>query len=141
MAIVTYEFYTQVYCGEAIAECQFPQYANRAERQIVNLTHGRAAEYAALPAFQQTAIQYAICAQIEYLFLEGKEITVNGNSSGGWSVGKVRVDKGGSGSKASAASTMICAGAIAELEQTGLLNPQVPVVSDPTLISYPWGVI
>ena len=141
MAIVTYEFYTQVYCGEAIAECQFPQYANRAERQIVNLTHGRAAEYAALPAFQQTAIQHAICAQIEYLFLEGKEITVNGNSSGGWSVGKVRVDKGGSGSKASAASTMICAGAIAELEQTGLLNPQVPVVSDPTLLSYPWGVI
>ena len=141
MAIVTYEFYTQVYCGEAIAECQFPQYANRAERQIVNLTHGRAAEYAALPAFQQTAIQYAICAQIEYLFLEGKEITVNGNSSGGWSVGKVRVDKGGSGSKASAASTMICAGAIAELEQTGLLNPQVPAVSDPTLLSYPWGVI
>ena len=141
MAIVTYEFYTQVYCGETIAECQFPQYANRAERQIVNLTHGRAAEYAALPAFQQTAIQYAICAQIEYLFLEGKEITVNGNSSGGWSVGKVRVDKGGSGSKSSAASTMICAGAIAELEQTGLLNPQVPAVSDPTLLSYPWGVI
>lgn len=141
MAIVTYEFYTLTYCGEAIAETQFPQYTNRAERQVVNLTHGRAAEYAALPAFQQTAIQYAICAQIEYLFLEGKEITINGNSSGGWSVGKVRVDKGGSGSKASGASTMICAGAIAELEQTGLLNPQVPVVSDPMLLSYPWGVI
>lgn len=136
MAIVTYEFYTQTYCGETIAETQFPQYTNRAERQIVNLTHGRAAEYAALPAFQQEAIQYAICAQIEYLFLEGKEITVNGNLSGGWSVGKVRVDKGGSGSKTSAASTMICAGAIAELEQTGLLNPQVPTLGEPSIL--PW---
>lgn len=140
MAIVSYEYYANTYCGEAIAESQFPQYANRATRQIVNLTHGRAADYATLPAFQQTAIQNAICAQIEYLTLEGKEITINGNSAGGWTVGKVRVDKGGS-SNVTGATTMICAGAIAELEQTGLLNPQVPTVGSPTLLPYPWGCV
>lgn len=139
MAIVSYEYYAQNYCGETIAECQFPQYANRATRQIVNLTHGRAANYAVLPAFQQTAIQNAICAQIEYLYIEGKEITVNGNSAGGWTVGKVRVDKG-SNSNATGASSMICSGAIAELEQTGLLNPQVPTLGSPVLLPYPWGV-
>ena len=140
MAIVTYEYYAQTYCGEAIAECEFPQYASRATRQIVNMTHGRAANYAVLPAFMQTAILNAICAQIEYLFLEGREIAVNGSSAGGWTVGKVRVDKGNSGS-ASGALSMICAGAIAELEQTGLLNPQVTTLGDPVLLPYPWGVV
>lgn len=142
MAIVTFEYYAQVYCGEAIAECEFPQYANRATRQIVHLTHGRAANFAALPAFQQTAILNAICAQIEYLYLEGVEITVNGSSAGGWTVGKVRVDKGGSSSATvTGAPTMICAGAIAELEQTGLLNPQVPTLGEPILLPYPWGCV
>ena len=140
MAIVTYEYYAQTYCGEAIAECEFPQYASRATRQIINITHGRAANYAALPAFMQTAIQNAICEQIEYLFLEGKEIAVNGSSAGGWTVGKVRVDKGSSGS-ASGAQSMLCAGAIAELEQTGLLNPQVPTLGDPVFLPFPWGVV
>ena len=142
MAIVTYEYYTNTYCGEAIAECHFPQYANRATRQIINLTHGRAANFAVLPAFQQTAIQNAICAQIEYLILEGTESTVNGSSAGSWTVGKVHVDKGSSGSCAlNSATSMICAGAIAELEQTGLLNPQVPTLGDPVLLPYPWGVV
>lgn len=142
MAIVSFDYYSNTYCGETIAESSFPQYESRAERQIINLTHGRAANFAALPAFQQTAILNAICAQIEYLFLEGIEITVNGSSAGGWTVGKVRVDKGGSSSaKAAGATTMICAGAIAELEQTGLLNPQVPTLGDPVLLPYPWGCV
>ena len=142
MGIVTLSYYTDTYCGETIAQEDFPRYESRAERQIINLTHGRAANYAALPAFQQTAVENAICAQIEYLQNEGIEITVNGTSAGGWTVGKVRVDKGGSGNaKLNAGTSMICAGAIAELEQTGLLNPQVPTIGDPILLPFPWGVV
>lgn len=142
MGIVTYSYYKDTYCGETIAQEDFPQYECRAERQIINLTHGRAANFAALHAFQQTAVQNAICAQIEYLLLEGIEITVNGTSAGGWTVGKVRVDKGSSGSGAlKAGATTISAGAIAELEQTGLLNPQVPTIGDPILLPFPWGVV
>ena len=140
MAIVSYFYYLQTYCGETIAETDFPQYEARAERQINNLTHGRAANFAALPAFQQTAIENAICCQAEYLYYEGAEVAINGTSSGGWTVGKVRVDKGSSGG-ISAGSTMVCAGAIAELEQTGLLNPQVPTLGDPILLPFPWGVV
>ena len=140
MAIVSYSYYSQTYCGETIAQTDFPQYEARAERQIINITHGRAANIAALPAFQQTAIENAICCQTEYLYNEGIEVTVNGTSSTGWTVGKVRVDKGNSGG-ISAGSTMVCAGAIAELEQTGLLNPQVPTLGDPILLPFPWGVI
>lgn len=138
MSIVSYNYYTQTYCGETIDET-FPQYAARAERQIIQLTHGRAANFAALPAFQQVAIQNAICCQIEFLLNEGLEVTVNGTNAGGWSVGKVRVDKG-NGKSVSIGASMISAGAIAELEQTGLLNPQVPTVGDPILLPFPWGV-
>ena len=140
MAIVTYNYYSQTYCGETIAIEDFPQYEARAERQIVQITHGRAANFAALPAFQQVAIENAICCQVEYLINEGLEITVNGTNAGGWTVGKVRVDKG-SGKSVSVGASMISAGAIAELEQTGLLNPQVPTVGDPILLPFPWGVV
>ena len=132
MAIVSYEYYTQEYFGEPIAECKFAQYVAKATRAINMLTFGRAAHYAALPPVLQEAIRNAICAQISYYVTDGLEVTVNGNTAGGWTVGKVKVDNGGS-SKAGAtgASTMLCASAIAELEQTGLLNPDVPVVGMP----------
>lgn len=130
MAIVDYDYYVNTFFGETIAECQFPQYLAKATRAIILITHGRAADYAVLPAFQQAAIRDAICAQIEYYVAEGLEISINGDSAGGWTVGKVRVDKGSSSSgSVSIAGTMIGAGVIAILEQSGLMNPSVPVVS------------
>lgn len=128
MAIVTYDYYANQYFGEAIAECHFPQYLARATRAINLITHGRAADYAALPDFQQAAVRDAICSQIEYYVAEGLEISISGDTSGGWTVGKVKVDKGSS-SSATGAGSMICNGALAILEQSGLLNPAVPVVS------------
>ena len=140
MAIVTFEYYNETYLGETIAEEDFPRAEARSERIINQITHGRAANFAALPASQQEAIQEAICAQIEYLAINGSEITVNGESAGGWTVGKVRVDKGsGSGANARSAASMVCAAAIGILEQTGLLNPQVPTVGNPIILPYPWG--
>lgn len=130
MAIVTYDYYTNVYFGEAVAECQFAQYLAKATQAVNLMTHGRASHYDVLPAVLQTAVQNAICAQISYYIANGLEISVNGNSAGGWTVGKVRVDKGGS-STATGARSMLCAAAYAELEQTGLLNPNVPVVGMP----------
>jgi hypothetical protein len=132
MAIVSYEYYTNEFIGEPIAECKFAQYVSTATRAINLLTHGRAAKYAALHPVLQEAIRNAICAQISYYVTNGLEVSVNGNTAGGWTVGKVKVDNGGSSSAgASGGSTMFCASAIAELEQTGLLNPDVPVVGMP----------
>ena len=132
MAIVSYEFYTQEYFGEPIAECKFAQYLAPAIRAVNLMTHGRAAHFAALHPVLQEAIRNAICAQISYYVTNGLEVSVNGNTAGGWTVGKVRVDNGGSsGAGASSGRSMLCASAIAELEQTGLLNPDVPVVGMP----------
>ena len=138
MAIVTYSYYTDTYMGEPIAEADFPRAEAKAERLITRITHGRAADYAALPAFQQQAIQEAICGQIEYYGLMGLDVAIAGEMSSGWTVGKVRVD-GGNASKATGAVTMVSPSAIAALELTGLLNPQVPTIGEPANVPYPWG--
>ena len=109
----------------------------RAERIIAQITHGRATEqnFAALPAFQQQAVKDAICSQIEYYTLNGVDVSVAGETSSGWTVGKVRVD-GSNKACATGAASMVCPSAYAALEQTGLLNPQVPTLGEPSLL--PW---
>lgn len=141
MAIVSFSYYTTQYMGEPIAETEFPRAEARAERTIAQISRGKATEdnFAALPAFQQEAVKSAICAQIEYYALNGVDISIAGETSSGWSVGKVRVD-GGSKSKATGAVSMICPAAFAALEQTGLLNPQVATLGEPPRVPWPWGV-
>ena len=127
--IVDYDYYVTTFCGEPIMVTDFPRATTKAERMIVKITHGRAAHYEALPAWQQEAVKEAICAQIVYYALYGTEISVAGETAAEWTVGKVHVggQRSGSGT-ASGAATMACPGAIAALEQTGLLNPDVPAV-------------
>lgn len=141
MAIVTYTYYTTEYAGEPIAETDFPRAEAKAERLVNQITHGRAANFAALPEFQQQAVKEAICAQVEYYSLMGTDVSVNGETgAGGWTVGKVHVNgTGGSASGKTGASTMIGAATIAALEQTGLMNPQVPTLGEPSRVPYPWG--
>lgn len=138
MAIVTESYYKDTYLGEPIATTDFPRAEMRAERIIAQITHGRATAetFDALPAFQQAAVTEAICAQIEYYALFGVEISISGKTADGWTVGKVRVDGGASGKANTGAATMACPAAIAALEQTGLLNPQVPTLGEPPLA--PW---
>lgn len=140
MAIVSYDYYYEIYMGEAVAEKDFPPMAKKAERLIKQITHGRATEekFAALPAFQQEAVIDAICAQIEYYALYGVDVSIGGRTADGFTVGKVRVDAGKQGTATGAAS-MVCPSAIAALEQTGLLNPQVQTVGEPPRLPWPWG--
>ena len=139
MSIVCYEYYIATYMGEAIDEKDFPRMEVRAERLVKQLTHGRAANYAALPAFQQEAIKEAICAQVEYYAIMGTDVAVNGDSGGnGWTIGDMHINGTASeASKNTGASSMVCAAAVAALEQTGLLNPQVCTIGEPVL--NPWG--
>jgi hypothetical protein len=139
MAIVDYAYYTGTYMGEPIAEADFPRAEAKAERLITQITHGRAANYAALYPFQQQAIMDAICAQVEYYALYGTEVSISGKTADGWTVGKVRVDGGGSKAGNTGAASMVSPSAIAALEQTGLMNPQVHTVGDPPMVGFPWG--
>lgn len=134
MAIVTYAFYVQQYLGEPVAEDDFPRMEAKAERLINQLTHGRSSLFGDLPVFQQDAVKDAICAQIEYYSLMGTEISINGDTTGGngWTVGKVHINSRANNAQAkSAAESMLCSAAIAALEQTGLMNPQVPTIDKP----------
>lgn len=138
MAIVDYNYYTGTYIGEPIAGDEFDRAEVKAERIINQITYGRAANYAALPTFQQQAIRDAVCAQVEYYALMGIDVSVNGAVSTGFTVGKVKVD-GNAKVSATGAGSMICAAAITALEQTGLMNPQVETLGEPSIVGYQWG--
>ena len=142
MAIVDYDYYANQYYGEAIAECQFPQYLAKATRAIILITHGRAADYAVLPAFQQAAIRDAICAQIEYYLSNGLLSVTTGTSSEGFTVGKVSVTAGNSSTNAFATrgAAMLSPAAQMYLEQTGLLGRAVAVPVEP-FAPFPWEII
>ena len=133
MALVTLDYYRYTYYGEPVYDEDFPGLAVKAERLVTQITHGRAADFAALPAFQQEAVRQAVCAQIEYYALNGSQVAVNGDTGGnGWTVGKVHVNGSNSAwSVKNQAATMVCAAALSALEQTGLLYPAVPVADAP----------
>ena len=137
-AIVTCRYYNYEYMGEPIAEADFPIAAAKAQRLINQITHGRAANFAALHPSQQAAIRDAMCAQIEYYALMGTDVAVAGETSSGWTVGKVHVN-GGNVNKATGAASMVCPAAIAALEQSGLMNPQVHTYGGPAILPPPWG--
>lgn len=138
MAIVTFKYYSETYLGEPIAESDFPRAEAKAERLVNQITHGRAAKFAALPAFQQDAVKEAICAQVEYYAMMGTDVSVNGDTGGGgWTIGKMHINgSGSSASSATGAASMVCAAAIAALEQTGLMNPQVTTVGEPSMLPF-----
>lgn len=131
MAIVSYEYYTTSYMGEPLSESDFPRYDLRAESVIQNITKGATKQFANMPEEIQEAVQNAICAQIEYFNLYGIDVAVSGRTGGGFTVGKVSVQNGAQ--VKTGASSMVCPAALAYLEQTGLLNPQVPTFDKPFL--------
>ena len=141
MAIVDAAYYITQYMGQEATECEFPALAARAEDVIGAMTRWRvtADTIATLPAQVQTLYKKAICAQVDFFALNGTESATGESTSGrGWTVGKVSVS-GKSGSEMTrdgALSGAVSPMAIAYLEQTGLLNPSVPVAPDMPLIGW-----
>lgn len=131
MAIVSYEYYTTSYLGESVSEADFPRYDLRAESIIQNITKGATKHFEQMPEDIQDAVKNAICAQIEYFSLYGVDVAVSGRTGGGFTVGKVSVTNGAQ--VKTGASSMVCPAALAYLEQTGLLNPQVDTFDKPFL--------
>lgn len=122
MAVVDYEYYTSTYIGDpAVTEADFPRMEARAEDIINQLIR-----YKEVPTMWQDAYKSAICAQIDYYAVYGIEAASAGLMENSFTVGKVSVT-GGSASARSGGASMIAPQAVAYLEQTGLLNPAVPV--------------
>ena len=122
MAVVDYEYYTSTYIGDpAVTEAAFPRLEARAEDAVNALIRFRA-----VPAQFETLYQKAICAQIDYYAIYGIEAASAGMMENSFTVGKVSITGGGASARSGGAS-MISPQAVAYLEQTGLLNPTVPV--------------
>ena len=126
-AIVDYEYYSTVYMGSEADEASFPALCARAEDVIGAMVRWQ--DPAAFTPFQLTLYKKAVCAQVDFFAVNGLD-SVAGGTDKGFTVGKVSISgKSGSdlarkGSMADSLSNLV----LMYLEQSGLLNPAVPVV-------------
>ena len=126
-AIVDFQYYTETYMGSEADETSFPALNAHASRIIGAMTRWRVDENSIdrLPSIIQNMYRLAVCSQIDFLAINGVESISSGEETG-FSVGKVRVDGKSKASAGGAMSASISPAAIVYLEQTGLMNPQVP---------------
>ena len=128
-AIVDFTYYSSVYMGTEANQTSFPALNAHASRVIASMTRWQVDEdnFDELPSMIQTLYKLAICSQIDFLSINGVESISDGAESVGFSVGKVRVDGKSKASTGGAMSASISPAAVLYLEQTGLMNPAVPV--------------
>ena len=126
MGVVDYTFYTNVYKGNDVDSTSFPALCARAEDIIGAVTHWvDEATILTLPPMVQLLYKKAICAQVDFLEINGTD-SLNETATGGFTVGKVTVHGKASSASGGRMAESISPLAVAYLEQTGLMNPQVP---------------
>lgn len=124
MGVVDYTFYSTVYMGTDADQTSFPALCARASDIVGALTHWvDETEINKKPQFIQTLYKKAICAQIDFLAINGTD-SINETATGGFTVGKVTVH-GKANANGGKLSESISPMAISYLEQTGLINPQI----------------
>ena len=127
MGVVDYTFYTTVYGGTDADSASFPALCARATDVVGAMAHWAVDEtnISKLPLLHQNLYKKAVCAQVDWFAVNGTD-SVNESDENGFTVGKVTIH-GTSGNKSGGKmSGNISALAIMYLEQTGLMNPQVP---------------
>jgi hypothetical protein len=129
-AIVDFTYYSTVYMGNEADATSFPALNAHASRVVGMMTRWQVDEtnFSELPSIVQTLYKLAICSQIDFLAINGIDSMNDGEGSVGFTVGKVMVDGKAKSSAGGAMSANISPAAISYLEQTGLMNPAVPVV-------------
>ena len=128
MGVVDFAFYKDVYGGTDADQASFPALCARASDVIGAVTHWvDDATILTLPVLHQTLYKKAVCAQIDFLSINGMD-SLNETETGGFTVGKVTVHGKASSGNSGKLSESISPLAIGYLEQTGLMNPQVPTI-------------
>lgn len=126
MGVVDWSYYSTVYGGTDATEATFPALCARAYDIIGAATHWvDENKVMTLPAPIPTLYKKAVCAQVDFFALNGTD-TVNENGNAGFTVGKVTVHGKAENNSGGKLSDSISPLAISYLEQTGLMNPQVP---------------
>ena len=128
MGVVDWSFYSTVYGGTDADAQTFPALCARASDVIGAVTHWvDDATILKLPPLFQTLYKKAICAQIDFLSINGMD-SLNETETAGFTVGKVTVHGKSGNSTGGRLRESISPLAIGYLEQTGLMNPQVPTL-------------
>ena len=126
MGVVDFSFYWNVYGGTDADQASFPALCARASDIVGALTHWvDDATILKLPAQTVTLYKKAVCAQVDFLAINGMD-SLNETASAGFTVGKVTVHGKATTSGGGSMRDNISPLAISYLEQTGLMNPQVP---------------
>lgn len=127
-AIVDFAYYAGTYKGTEADQASFPALEAHASRVVGAMTRWQVTDenIGTFPAFVQTLYKLALCSQVDLLAINGVE-SMSAGGGVGFSVGKVRVDGSSKAATGGAMSASVSPAAIAYLEQTGLLNPAVPV--------------
>lgn len=127
MGVVSFEFYSTVYGGTDATAQTFPALCARAEDVIGAVTHWvDETALSRMHARVQLLYKKAVCAQVDFFALNGTD-SINETATGGFTVGKVTV-QGKANASGGKLSESISPLAVGYLEQTGLMNPQVPTV-------------
>ena len=127
MGVVDFTFYSTVYGGTDADSTSFPALCARASDVIGAVTHWVDEEtIEKLPYLMQNLYKKAICAQIDFLSINGTD-SLNETATGGFTVGKVTI-QGKANTGGGKMGENISPLAISYLEQTGLMNPQIPTV-------------
>lgn len=127
-AIVDYSYYSSIYKGTEVDSTSFPALVAHASRMVDAMTRWQVNEqtFPELPELTQTQYKLAVCAQVDFLSLNGLE-SINDSGGGGFTVGKVTVHGKSASVAGGAMSANISPATILYLEQSGLMNPAVPV--------------
>lgn len=127
-AIVDFTYYTSVYMGSEVDETSFPALNAHASRMVAAMTRWQVDEdnFEELSSFQQNLYRLAICAQIDFLSVNGLD-SINDTGGGGFTVGKVTVHGKSSSGSGGAMSASISPATVLYLEQSGLMYPGVGV--------------
>lgn len=127
MGVVSFEFYSTVYGGTDATAQTFPALCARADDVIGAVTHWvDETALSRMHARVQMLYKKAVCAQVDFFALNGTD-SLNETATGGFTVGKVTIH-GKANASGGKLSESISPLAISYLEQTGLMNPQVPTV-------------
>jgi hypothetical protein len=128
MGVVNYEYYSNVYGGTDADEASFPALCARASDIVGAVTHWvEETALARFPELVQTLYKKAVCAQIDFFAINGTD-SINESGNAGFTVGKVTVHGKATSATGGKLSESISPLAIGYLEQTGLMNPQVPTL-------------
>ena len=128
MGVVDFEFYSTVYGGTDADEQTFPALCARACDIIGAVTHWVSeTALATMPEIVQTLYKKAVCAEVDFLAINGTD-SINEDGNAGFTVGKVTVHSKAASNSGGKLSASISPLAIAYLEQTGLMNPQIPTL-------------